>query len=55
MLSNPNPDGISEVNTDDNNAVYFDTMGRRVDANAKGLVIKQVRTNNGVKTVKVVR
>ncbi|MBO6296561.1 MAG: hypothetical protein J6M54_03430 [Prevotella sp.] len=55
VLTNPNVNGISEVNTDDNNAVYFDTMGRRVDANAKGLLIKQVRTSNGVKTMKVVK
>ena len=55
VLTNPNVNGINEISTDDNNAVYFDTMGRRVDANAKGLLIKQVRTNDGVKTVKVVR
>lgn len=55
VLTNPNVNGINEISTDDNNAVYFDTMGRRVDANAKGLLIKQVRTSNGVKTMKVVK
>ena len=55
VLTKQDTDGINEVSTDDNNAVYYDTMGRRVDANAKGLLIKQVRTSNGVKTMKVVK
>lgn len=47
--------GIQEIAADE--AVsYTDMQGRQTTAAAKGLVIKQVRSNNGaVKTVKVVR
>ena len=48
--------GVKEVSADNAEAIYFDTTGRRVDANTKGLLIKQTRQSNGtVKTVKVVR
>lgn len=44
----------SVVNADEQNAVYFDAMGRRTNAQAKGLLIKQVRMADGtVKTVKM--
>jgi len=44
------------VNADEQNAVYFDAMGRRTNAQAKGLLIKQVRMADGtVKTVKMAR
>lgn len=46
---------IENVNAEDSNAVYFDAMGRRTNGEAKGLVIKQVRTADGVKAVKMVR
>lgn len=37
-------------------AVFYDLQGRKINANAKGLFIKQVLDNNGsMKTVKVVR
>lgn len=46
----------SVVNADEQNAVYFDAMGRRTNAQAKGLLIKQVRTADGtVKTMKMAR
>ena len=45
---------ISSINADEQNAVYFDAMGRRTNAQAKGLLIKQVRMADGtVKTVKM--
>ena len=48
--------GIANVNNASEKAVYFDLQGRVANANAKGLLIKQVRQANGtVKTVKVVR
>ncbi len=51
------PTAISEVNT--NNVVetnYYDMQGRKVDANATGLLIKQMRMQDGsVKAVKVLR
>lgn len=48
--------GINTIEGDDSNAVYFDTMGRRVDSSARGLLIKQTRTADGkLKTVKVVK
>ena len=47
---------ISSINADEQNAVYFDAMGRRTNAQAKGLLIKQVRTADGtVKTMKMAR
>lgn len=51
-----NNTGVSEISTDDSSAIYYDAMGRRVSADAKGLLIKQVRMSDGsVKTVKVIR
>ena len=51
------PTAISEVNT--NNVVetnYYDLQGRKVDANATGLLIKQMRMQDGTtKAVKVIR
>ena len=51
------PTAISEVNT--NNVVetnYYDLQGRKVDANATGLLIKQMRMQDGTtRTVKVMR
>ncbi len=51
------PTAISEVNT--NNEVetsYYDLQGRKVDANATGLLIKQMRMQDGTtRAVKVMR
>ena len=47
--------GINEIGTEEEGSVYFDAMGRRTNGQAKGLVIKQVRTADGVKAVKMVR
>jgi len=51
------PTAISEVNT--NNVVetnYYDLQGRKVDANATGLLIKQMRMQDGTtRAVKVMR
>ncbi len=51
------PTAISEVNT--NNVVetnYYDMQGRKVDANATGLLIKQMRMQDGTtRAVKVMR
>lgn len=51
------PTAISEVNT--NNVVetnYYDMQGRKVDANATGLLIKQMRMQDGTtKAIKVIR
>ncbi len=51
------PTAIGEVNT--NNVVetnYYDLQGRKVDANATGLLIKQMRMQDGtIKTSKVIR
>lgn len=48
--------GINEISADDANAIYYDTMGRRVDSSARGLLIKQTRQADGtVKTVKVMK
>jgi len=50
------PTGISNVNAENGKAVYYDLQGRMTNASAKGLLIKQVRKDDGtVKTAKVVR
>lgn len=47
---------INGISADGQNAVYFDTMGRRTNSEAKGLLIQQVRQADGtVTTRKVVR
>ena len=50
--------GVKNISTDaaTTSVAYYDLQGRRVDNNAKGLVLMQVRKADGtVKTVKVVR
>ena len=51
------PTAISEVST--NNVVetnYYDMQGRKVDASATGLLIKQMRMQDGTtKAVKLIR
>ena len=48
--------GINELNADDTNAKFFDLQGRSVNAEAKGVVVRQVVQPDGtVKVVKVVR
>ncbi len=47
--------GINGISSDEEGSSYFDALGRRTNSDAKGLIIKQVRTAEGVKTVKMVR
>ena len=48
--------GIANVGKAQGEAVCFDLMGRQINGQAKGLVIKQVRQSDGsVKTMKVLR
>lgn len=50
------PTGINNMSANNGKAVFYDLQGRKINANAKGLFIKQVLDNNGsMKTVKVVR
>ena len=50
------PTAINGISADGQNAVYFDTMGRRTNSEAKGLLIQQVRQADGTLTTrKVVR
>ncbi len=50
------PDAISNAISEKDAIVrYFDLQGRTATANTPGVVIKQVRTANGVKNVKVMR
>lgn len=50
--------GVKGITTDaaTSSVAYYDLQGRRVDSNAKGLILMQIRKADGtVKTVKVVR
>ncbi len=50
------PDAVENVHSIAESVNYFDLTGRRVDANQKGLLIQQVRQQDGsVKNVKILR